>query len=213
MISSYDVILCHLMMSYCDVIIQYWRLMIADNYGDPTSCLAEVQFFGVGECKYHTVLHCITLVLSHITFSLVPQAPGYEAISHWTQLHTVWVRYSVLHQLIRLHCPLHREWRHWLVWETWVEAIPEEFYTESKASLIVTPWFDTDCDTLIWHWCVIFTLGTGVQSAQWSCPSDRYRLTGHSMCTHLSLSLSLTNMHNPFPRQYVYSLLHTCISH
>ena len=68
--------MCHLMMSYCDVIIQYWRLMIADNYGDPTSCLAEVQFFGVGECKYHTVLHCITLVLSHITFSLVPQVPG-----------------------------------------------------------------------------------------------------------------------------------------
>ena len=60
MMSYCDVILCPPMMSYVssyDVIIQYWRLMIADNYGDPTCCLAEVQFFGVGECKCHTMLH------------------------------------------------------------------------------------------------------------------------------------------------------------
>ena len=24
--------------------------MVADNYGDPTTCLAEIQFFGVGKC-------------------------------------------------------------------------------------------------------------------------------------------------------------------
>jgi len=23
--------------------------VVADNYGDPTTCLAEIQFFGVGE--------------------------------------------------------------------------------------------------------------------------------------------------------------------
>lgn len=29
--------------------IQYWKLTVADNYGGPTTCLAEVQFFGVGK--------------------------------------------------------------------------------------------------------------------------------------------------------------------
>lgn len=28
---------------------RYWRLVIADNYGGHTTCLAEVQFFGVGK--------------------------------------------------------------------------------------------------------------------------------------------------------------------
>ena len=58
-----DVMLCHSMMSYVSFydVLQYWRLMIADNYGDPTTCLAEVQFFGVGKCKYHIMLHCVTL--------------------------------------------------------------------------------------------------------------------------------------------------------
>ena len=27
---------------------QYWRMTVADNYGGPTTCLAELQFFGVG---------------------------------------------------------------------------------------------------------------------------------------------------------------------
>jgi len=45
--------------------LQYWRLVIADNYGDPNTCLAEVQFFGVGEYE----LHCITNVTPCHTMS------------------------------------------------------------------------------------------------------------------------------------------------
>lgn len=42
----------HYMLQSIEVVCpQYWRMVVADNYGDPTAtCLAEVQFFGVGEC-------------------------------------------------------------------------------------------------------------------------------------------------------------------
>ena len=30
---------------------------MADNYGDPTSCLAEIQFFGVGKKSSQTGAH------------------------------------------------------------------------------------------------------------------------------------------------------------
>ena len=73
--------------------------MIADNYGDPTTCLAEVQFFGVGECKYHIMLHRVTL--NH-TVSLLSH-------SHCKTAHAQPDTHSVLHQLITLHYPLHRE--------------------------------------------------------------------------------------------------------
>ena len=29
--------------------LQYWKLTIADNFGDHTTCLSEVQFFGIGK--------------------------------------------------------------------------------------------------------------------------------------------------------------------
>jgi hypothetical protein len=41
---------------YTLLIFQYWRLTVADNYGGPTTCLAEVQFFGVG--KYFIDSYC-----------------------------------------------------------------------------------------------------------------------------------------------------------
>ena len=34
---------------YMKLYVQYWRLVVADNYGDnSTAVLSEVQFFGVG---------------------------------------------------------------------------------------------------------------------------------------------------------------------
>ena len=74
----------------------------------------------------------------------------------------------------------------------WFERLELKQYLKSFIQrvrpLIVIPWY--------WLWyldlILIFTLGAGVQSAQWSCPSDRYRPTGHSMCIPTSLSLSLS---------------------
>ena len=46
--------------------MQYWRLVVADNYGDNrTAVLSEVQFFGVGKYSYcsqetiSSVLMCV----------------------------------------------------------------------------------------------------------------------------------------------------------
>lgn len=48
---------------------RYWRLVIADNYGGHTTCLAEVQFFGVGKA-------CMWLCssLEHVSIKLTMRA-------------------------------------------------------------------------------------------------------------------------------------------
>ena len=37
--------------------------MIADNYGDPTTCLAEVQFFGVGQYMLHIISQFVSAII------------------------------------------------------------------------------------------------------------------------------------------------------
>ena len=64
--------------------LQYWRLVIADNYGDPNACLAEVQFFGVGEYE----LHCITNVTPCHTMSH-HVTPCYSMSHHVTPCYTM----------------------------------------------------------------------------------------------------------------------------
>ena len=55
-------------------LVQYWRLVVADNYGDNrTAVLSEVQFFGVGKyvataAKKHSthissVLMCVCVLV------------------------------------------------------------------------------------------------------------------------------------------------------